>query len=70
MEELLNKIGWSMEYFADRLEIDEHTVHEWKSGHSQGASYRIAMLYLKLVAREYNEASTRNNGEYRPSRGH
>lgn len=70
MEELLIKLGWSPRYFADRLEIDEHTVQEWKSGCNQGPLYRIAMLYLELVAGEYDEVSAKNDGEYQSSRGH
>jgi DNA-binding transcriptional regulator YiaG len=70
VEELLNQIGWSARYFADRLGVDEHTVQKWKSGRSQGASYRIAMLYLELVYTNSCDVTTKNDGVFQPSEEH
>jgi len=62
MEALLKRIGWSERSFADRIGVDEQTVHDWKSGRRQGSSYRVAMFYLELVAIEYQAATAKNNG--------
>jgi len=70
VEELLNQIGWSARYFADRLGIDERTVQKWKSGRSQGAAYRIAMLYLELVSTNSRDVTKKNDGVLQPSEEH
>ena len=46
MEELLQKIGWTRAYFAQRVGVDRKTVGRWCDGQENS----IAMAYLELVA--------------------
>ena len=51
MGELLGRIGWSKAHFASICGVDVRTVHEWCGSAVQPTSCRIAMLYLRMVAR-------------------
>jgi len=59
MERLLKRMGWSIRQFAVQLGVDEQTVHEWTAGRNQDSSYRIAMLYLELVAMKYSDVMSK-----------
>lgn len=47
MIELLNRLGWSQKYFAQRIAVDERTVNRWCHGNENP----VAMAYLELCAR-------------------
>ena len=59
MERLLKRLGWSIRQFAVQIDVDEQTVHEWTAGVNQDSSYRIAMLYLELVAMKYSDITSK-----------
>ena len=47
MQQLLDDLGWSQAYFADRVGVDVKTVNRW----CNGSSNPIALAYLELVKR-------------------
>ena len=47
MSELLERVGWSQRYFAQRIGVSEKTVWRWCSGEPNS----VAVAYLQMVAR-------------------
>ena len=51
MQSLLDKLGWSQVYFAERIGVSSKTVSRWVLGKSRGSGYPVAMAYLRFVLR-------------------
>ena len=47
MQELLERVGWTQRYFAQRVGVSEKTVWRWCSGRENS----VAVAYLEMVAR-------------------
>ena len=52
MQQLLDKLGWSQAFFANRAGVDVMTVNRWCNGKGRPG---LAMLYLKLVLRQIGD---------------
>ena len=55
MVELLEKIGWTQEFFANRIGVSRKTVSRWIAGKSRGQGYPVAMAYLEMVRKLLGE---------------
>ena len=47
MNELLNRVGWTQRYFAQRVGVSEQTVWRWCNKDANS----VAVAYLNMVAR-------------------
>ena len=51
MQDLLDKLGWSQVFFAEKIGVSTKTVSRWLLGKSRGSGYPVAMAYLRFVLR-------------------
>ena len=49
MSDLLNEIGWSQAFFANRIGVSTRTVNRWVLGKNRGQGYPVAIAYLEMI---------------------
>ena len=58
MFDLLEKIGWSKQFFADHIEVDRTTLYNWE----KNGAPKVVIRYLELIDRHMNKLLGEENG--------